>query len=218
MPPDATDDTPDRAAMPPSSGEAAALAACLARLAAGDLEARSGILELTAARLRVLAHRMLARFPNVSRWDDTDDVFQNAALRLHRALARPGGPPRSVMALAAAELRRELLDLARRYTGPLSQASHHATNVIRGAEGIAVGRYDEGAVAPDEGLDRWSAFHEAIDGLPPLLREVFDLVWYVGADQKTIAGLLGCSERTVKTRWRDAREAVRAALEAAPPV
>jgi DNA-directed RNA polymerase specialized sigma24 family protein len=80
-----------------------------------------------------------------------------------------------------------------------------------------VGRHDEQAVVPDEGLERWSLFHEAIDGLPPALREVFDLVWYVGADQKTIAGLLGCSERTVKSRWRDARVAVRAALEAAPP-
>jgi RNA polymerase sigma-70 factor (ECF subfamily) len=160
---------------------------------------------------------MLARFPNVRRWEDTDDVFQNAALRLHRALARPGGPPRSLMALAATELRRELLDLARRHAGPWSQAAHHATNVIRAAEGSAVGRHDEQAVVPDEGLDRWSLFHEAIDGLPPALREVFDLVWYVGADQKTIAGLLGCSERTVKSRWRDARMAVRAALEAAPP-
>ena len=151
------------------------------------------------------------------RWEDTDDVFQNAALRLHRALARPGGPPRSVMALAAAELRRELLDLARRYAGPWSQASHHATNVIRVAEGSAVERHDEQAVVPDEGIERWTLFHEAIDGLPPDLREVFDLVWYVGADQKTIAGLLGCSERTVKSRWRDARVAVRAALGAAPP-
>jgi RNA polymerase sigma-70 factor (ECF subfamily) len=121
------------------------------------------------------------------------------------------------MALAATELRRELLDLARRHAGPWSQAAHHATNVIRAAEGSAVGRHDEQAVVPDEGLDRWSLFHEAIDGLPPALREVFDLVWYVGADQKTIAGLLGCSERTVKSRWRDARMAVRAALEAAPP-
>jgi RNA polymerase sigma-70 factor (ECF subfamily) len=216
MPPDARDDTPDRDD-PASPAGGMALAECLARLAAGDLEARSRILELTSARLRILAHRMLARFPNVRRWEDTDDVFQNAALRLHRALARPGGPPRCVMALAATELRRELLDLARRHAGPWSQAAHHATNVIRAAEGSAVGRHDEQAVVPDEGLERWSLFHEAIDGLPPALREVFDLVWYVGADQKTIAGLLGCSERTVKSRWRDARVAVRAALEAAPP-
>jgi DNA-directed RNA polymerase specialized sigma24 family protein len=46
---------------------------------------------------------------------------------------------------------------------------------------------------------------------------VFHLVWYLGLDQKSIAKLLGCSERTVKYRWRAAREAVRAALDTAAP-
>lgn len=195
----------------------AELAACLARLAAGDLAVRDLIIELLAGRLRLLARRMLARFPNVRRWDDTDDVVQNVALRLHRALGRSGGPPRSVMALAAAELHRELLDLARRYAGPCSHASHHATNTIRGATGGAVARHDERATAPDDGLDRWSRFHEAIAGLPPCQREVFDLVWYLGADQKAAAALLGCSVRTVKSRWREARDAVRDALDGDPP-
>ena len=48
-------------------------------------------------------------------------------------------------------------------------------------------------------------------------REVFHLVWFLGADQKTIADLLDCSERTVKTRWREAREAVKAALGGRSP-
>lgn len=190
------------------------LAACLARLAAGDLAVRDRIIALLAGRLRLLARRTLARFPNVRRWDDTDDVLQNVALRLHRALGRPGGPPRSVMALAAAELHRELLDLARRYAGPLSHASHHATNTIRGA---AAARHDEQAAAPDDGLDRWTLFHDAIARLPPSQREVFDLVWYLGADQRAAADLLGCSVRTVKSRWREARDAVRHALDGAPP-
>ena len=48
-------------------------------------------------------------------------------------------------------------------------------------------------------------------------REIFQLVWYLGADQKTIASLLDISERTVKSRWREAREAVRAALGGQAP-
>jgi len=71
--------------------------------------------------------------------------------------------------------------------------------------------------AVDESLDRWTLFHEAIAALPPDLREVFHLVWYLGAKQKTIAQLLECSERTVKYRWRDAREAVRTALQGETP-
>lgn len=213
----ASDDRPEGGVASRREPEPGELAACLARLAGGDPAARGRIVELVSVRLRLLARRMLARFPNVRRWDDTDDVTQNAALRLHRALARPGGPPRSVMALAAAELRRELLDLARRYAGPRSHAAHHATNVIRAGGGTVVGRHDELAPAPDDGLERWSRFHEAIDGLPPAQREVFELVWYLGTDQRTVAETLGCSERTVKSRWREARDSVRASLESAPP-
>jgi DNA-directed RNA polymerase specialized sigma24 family protein len=55
-----------------------------------------------------------------------------------------------------------------------------------------------------------------VERLPDESREVFHLVWYLGADQKTIATLVGCSERTVKTRWREAREAIRTALDAPP--
>lgn len=198
---------------------AAAISACLDRLAAGDLSARDRILELFATRLRALASRMLDGFPQVRRWDDTDDVFQNAALRLHRALGavRPQSP-RDVMMLAAAQVRRELLDLARRHAGPQSHAAHHATNLVAAdLDPDAAPFHTARAAAPEDGLDRWSLFHAAIDGLPAESREMFHLVWYLGADQKTIARLLDVSERTVKARWRAARDAVKAALDGQRP-
>jgi RNA polymerase sigma-70 factor (ECF subfamily) len=206
------------AIMTPDDPHAATLTACLERLAAGDQSARGPILELCSARLRVLASRMLDRFPGVRRWDDTDDVFQNAALRLHRTLAevRPRSP-REVMLLAAAQVRRELLDLARRYAGPHSHAAHHATNVVaKDRDSDASAFHTDRSPAPDEGLDRWSAFHAAIADLPVEHREMFHLVWYLGVDQRTLARLLDCSPRTVKTRWREARDAVRAALDTRP--
>jgi RNA polymerase sigma-70 factor (ECF subfamily) len=207
---------------PPDETTATEIADCLERLGAGDLAARDRIIEICSGRLRLLARRMLARFPQVRRWNDTDDVFQNAALRLHRALGevRPESP-RAIMALAATQLQRELIDLARRYDGPMSFAANHATtapavpadaNVARPAPAGV-----EAATAPAESLDRWTLFHEAIAALPGELREVFQLVWYLGADQRSIARLLECSERTVKSRWREAREAVRAALDGTPP-
>jgi RNA polymerase sigma-70 factor (ECF subfamily) len=112
-------------------------------------------------------------------------------------------------------VKRELLDLARRHTGPASSAANHATNVFR-AGNAAVHHVERAADEPDD-ADRWEAFHAAIDALPPEPREVFHFVWYLGLDQKSIARLLGCSERTVKYRWRAAREAVRAALGNAVP-
>lgn len=196
------------------------LSGCLQRLAAGDLSARDSIIELCGDRLRVLAHRMLARFPNVRRWDDTDDVFQNAAMRLHRTLGQVAvDSPRSVMALAATQIHRELIDLARRYAGPSSFAANHGTNLA--APGVPAAADTPAAIAnapePPDPLERWTQFHEAIASLPAELREVFHLVWYLDADQKTIAQLLGCSDRTVKSRWRAARDAIRAALDGAAP-
>ncbi|MBM4022386.1 MAG: sigma-70 family RNA polymerase sigma factor [Planctomycetes bacterium] len=210
--------------MPLDSDDSVApeILSCLERLALGDLAARDRIIELSSRRLRLLAHRMLARFPVVRRWDDTDDVFQNAALRLHRALAdvRPESP-RGIMALAATQLHRELIDLARRHAGPMSFAANHVTNVPAAGQpsggGADVPAAVDHAATPAESLDRWTLFHEAIAALPGELREVFHLVWYLGADQRSIARLLECSERTVKSRWREAREAVRAKLDDLPP-
>jgi RNA polymerase sigma factor (sigma-70 family) len=195
------------------------LNACLDRLSAGDLAAHDTIIELCSGRLRTLASRMLSRFPNVSRWDDTDDVFQNAAMRLHRALGQMRiDSPRSIMALAATQLHRELIDLARRYSGPSSFAANHATNIqpLANSEVIRVPE-PEDVETPADVLDRWTLFHEAIEGLPEQQREIFHLVWYLGGDQKTIARLLNCSERTVKSRWREAREAVRTTLDGHSP-
>ena len=206
--------------MEPEDTDDSELASCLSRLAAGDLSARDRIIELCAGRLRSLAHRMLRRFPNVRRWDDTDDVFQNASLRLHRALGQlDSAAPRSVMALAATQLHRELIDLARKHAGPASYAANHGTNVIRRGpdRDDALLRHVDRAADAAAPLDRWEEFHAAVERLPDDSREVFQLAWYLGADQKTIASLVGCSERTVKTRWREAREAIRAALDDIPP-
>lgn len=190
-----------------------ALTACLDRLAAGDPLAGDRIIEMCSARLREMAHRMLGHFPAVRRHDDTDDVFQGAALRLHRALAQmaaSGESPRSVMALAATQIRRELVDLARRNAGASSYAANHDTNVWEsaGTERHVV----EDVAAEDEMLERWEQFHAAIAALPAAELEVFQLAWYLGADQKTIADVIGCSERTVRSHWLRAREAVKTAL------
>lgn len=194
------------------------LNACLAQLAAGDPQARDRILELCSDRFRELAHRMLSRFPKVRRHDDTDDVFQGAVMRLHRALGAMAAnreSPRSVMALAATQIHRELVDLARRNAGPTSYAANHDTNVRRVGSGD--GYFVDEITTEDEPLDRWSQFHASIAALPADQKEVFQLVWYLGADQKTIATIIGCSERTVKNYWRQARESVKSALDGGPP-
>lgn len=196
----------------------ALLAQCLKALQDGDLTARDRIVEVCGERLRHLTHKIIRRYPGVRRYDDTDDVFQGAIMRLHRALGQmavSGESPRSLMALAAVQIHRELVDLARRYAGSSSYQANHGTNVFHD-EGEARYFVDDAAVE-EEPLDRWERFHEAVEQLSPEQKEAFRLVWYLGADQKTIAAVMGCSERSVKNYWRQAREAVKVALEGERP-
>jgi len=185
---------------------------CLARIAAGDPSARDRLFELCFHRLLRISRRMIAGFPNVRRWDDTDDVFQEAAIRLDRSLRQMNlTTPRDVFAIAATQVHRVLLDLARRHAGPMSFAANHAS--VSDPADDPVDR----AAAPRVDLDRWTAFHEAVERMPARQREVFHLVWHMGCDQETVSRLTGRSIRTVKRDWRECREAIRQSLGDEPP-
>ncbi len=73
----------------------------------GDTEARNQIIDHTCERLRLLTRKMLRGYPSVRRWSETDDVLQNAMIRLHRSLAevKPESP-RQFYGLAATQIRR----------------------------------------------------------------------------------------------------------------
>jgi RNA polymerase sigma-70 factor (ECF subfamily) len=189
---------------------------CLAKLAAGDDSARTKILEVCQSRLHELAHRLLGKkFSKVRRWNDTDDVAQNAALRLYRALAETvPDSPRGLMGLVATQIHRELIDLARKHSGPMSYAANHGTNVMDGRDGpvhVVEGAAD---IGDDEEIpiERWEEFHVAVEKLPEEQREVFSLIWYLGLDQESAAKALSCSLRTVSRRWAEARESVQKAI------
>jgi RNA polymerase sigma factor (sigma-70 family) len=87
------------------------------RLQAGDEGARDDLLRYTQNRLTRLARKMLKGYPVVHRWEETDDVLQDACLRLLKALevVKPTDC-RGFFNLAATQIRRELIDLARHYT------------------------------------------------------------------------------------------------------
>jgi RNA polymerase sigma-70 factor (ECF subfamily) len=190
------------------------LAQCLSRLAAGDQKARDRILEVCNSRLRELSSRLLGKFAKVRRWDDTDDVAQNAALRLYRALgATVPESPRGLMGLMATQIQRELLDLARKHSGPMSYAQNHDTNFARdGSNGSGVFLVEEAAGQSESDeeipLERWEAFHAAVEGLPEEHREVFRCGYYVGLDQKATAKSLGLSRRTVQRKWQEAQDII----------
>jgi RNA polymerase sigma-70 factor (ECF subfamily) len=133
----------------------------LDRMRAGDAAARDELFRRVAGRLDRLAHKMLRRFPGVARWEQTGDILQRAAPRLLRALeaVRPDSM-RAFYGLAAEQMRRTLIDLARHYQGPNGPGANHATPQAGPPDHLP-----DRADTPAE-LGRWSAFHEAAAALP----------------------------------------------------
>ena len=162
----------------------------IARFQAGENSALDALIRRAEERLVLFARRMLAGFPAVRASEQTDDILQGALMRLARALRQE--TPRSVQeffGLAALQIRREVLDLAR-------------SHARRPTVGLTV---DPPAPADDpRELERWAALHEAVERLPADRREVFGMTFYHGWTQPQIAELLGVSERQVRRLWIDA--------------
>jgi RNA polymerase sigma-70 factor (ECF subfamily) len=166
---------------------------------AGDRQARDELFRHAASRLERLASKMLRGYPGVQRWCETGDVLQNALARLLRALevVRPANL-RDFFGLAAEQIRRELIDLARHYYGPQGAGAHHASK--GGSDSLA---------PPDQTHDPavlagWCEFHEQVRALPAEEREVIDLLFYQELPQAEAAALLGVAVRTVQRRWQAA--------------
>jgi RNA polymerase sigma-70 factor (ECF subfamily) len=166
----------------------------LSRFQGGDAAALDELIRRTAERLERLARKMLRGFPLVRGHEQTGDVLQNALVRLARSL-RDVRPPStaSFFSLAAEQIRRELLDLARYYRrrSPVDQL-------------LPPEAPDPPVPNTAEDLDRWQSLHEAVERLPAELREVFGLTFYHDWTQDQIAELWGVSPRQVRRLWRDA--------------
>jgi RNA polymerase sigma-70 factor (ECF subfamily) len=189
-----------------SDGTTVRLQRCLDRLRAGDQAARNELLGAASERLERLARKMLRADGRLRRREQTEDVFQSAALRLCRALQSvTPASLREFFRLAALQVRRELTDLARHHYGPPG-AARHASQLPEddpGSEGGA----RAAAVDPADGpsaLAIWSELHELAGELPEEEREAFDLVYYQGLSHAEAAALLGVSTKTIQRRWQRA--------------
>jgi RNA polymerase sigma-70 factor (ECF subfamily) len=175
----------------------------LERAGQGDAAALDELLRRSAQRLTELARRMLRGFPGVRRWADTDDVLQNALVRLVGSLrdVTPASP-REFLGLATLQIRRELIDLARHYYGPLGQGANHESRADDSRHPLAAGPADENN--EPSSLAQWREFHEQVGALPPEEREVVSLLYYQDLPQAVAAELLSVSIRTVQRRWHSA--------------
>jgi RNA polymerase sigma factor (sigma-70 family) len=181
----------------------------IARLQKGEAGAREHLLACAFDRLDLLARRMLRDFPRVARWEQASDVRQAALIRLSRALEQsPPATVRDFLRLAACQIRRELIDLARHYQGPLGMDCRGAgARVGTPPAGDSSGpRADPADTTHEPGrLAAWTELHERIEALPEQERESFELLWYQGMTRSEVAALLEVDERTVQRRWQAAR-------------
>lgn len=187
--------------------ESVRLQGCLDRLRAGDASARDDILAFACERLEQLTRRMLKGYPGVHRWEQTGDVLQNALVRLSRTLADLTPPTvLDFYRLAALQIRRELIDLARHYYGPQGAGGHHASVGGNESNPSLPPAYDRAdRTGEPTAVLAWAELHRQAELLPEDERTVFDLLWYQGLKQDEAAEILGVTTRTIKNWWRSAR-------------
>ncbi len=170
---------------------------------AGDRNAKEDLLDHACERLMSLTRKMLNNYPGIHRWEQTDDIFQNSMIRLHRALIQVRiESTRHFFNLAALQIRRELVDAARKYFGPEGLGKNHHTD-SQPSDDLG-GALHNRANEPDD-ISTWTEFHVQVDQLPPEELEVVNLLFYEGLTQEEAANVLGISFRTLKRRWQSAK-------------
>jgi len=166
----------------------------------GSAEDRHILIHHACSRLLKLTRKMLGNFRNLKRWEQTDDVFQNALIRLHRALNEVEVlDVRHFFNLAALQIRRELLDLSKHYFG--KEGCGRNLNRVMDPSHTVDGQIDHNYGEFHE----WVRFHELIEGLPEQEREILNLLFYEGFNQDEVSRFLDISLSTVKRRWLSAR-------------
>ena len=177
------------------------------RLRGGDVTARDSLLQLAEHRLMKLTRKMKRGYERLNRWEQTEDVLQNALLRLHQSLADVQiNDVAHFFRLAATQIRRELIDLSRHYHGANGLGRNHQTLHRDPDANMHQHALDPAEVSRDpHRLQAWEEFHGAIEHLPAKEREVIDYLWYHGLSHADVAQLMEVSERQVRRLWRSAK-------------
>jgi RNA polymerase sigma-70 factor (ECF subfamily) len=157
------------------------------------------LLERAAGRLRLLCATLLYKsYPRLARPPvnlEADELLGGVVAGLLRALrtTRPA-TVRQFFALACQHMRWQLNDLARRLDNQPAPAA-------LAESGVAAPPSSSDSCLTPNGRRMLSA----IEGLPEVEREVFDLVRIQGLTYAEVAEVIGASEKTVQRRLNRAR-------------
>jgi RNA polymerase sigma factor (sigma-70 family) len=175
------------------------------RMNDGDDDARDKLIAHVNKRLLKLTEVMMRNYPSLWKVEQPDDVWQEASLRLIKAL-KSVTPTSALhfMNLATLQISRELRELARHYRGRCGQKPIELTN--QQANPDREGPLENLADPTREplSLEGWADFHAFVEELPDKEREVFRLRYYYGAKRDEIAETLGIDPKSVDRRWQRA--------------
>ncbi|QDT38731.1 sigma-70 family RNA polymerase sigma factor [Stratiformator vulcanicus] len=180
----------------------------LAESRRGEPGADDKLFRLCERRLMAIVRRVKLSYDRLDRWEQTEDVFQEVAIKLFEEVrSRDYVDARHFYRSAALIVRRTMIDMARHHFGPEGAARQHQTQAAgRGGDSESRLPYEGGSEThrPDT-LAEWSDFHQLVEGLDDDSREMFDLLYYHGLTQEEAATVLDASARTVRRRWRAAK-------------
>jgi RNA polymerase sigma factor (sigma-70 family) len=185
-----------------SSDTSVALQGLIDRMLQGDDSARNELVARAFDRLRRLASKILHEdFDRLKNAHETGSILDQAMLRILRGLQKVQTlTVREFFCLSATQMRRVLLDLARR-SSPKNKRPNAGRDEDRGGS-----RETPEYEPPDSTLDpsklaMWTEFHRKVEGLPADEREVVDLHWYQGLSQAEVAKILSIQQRQVSRLW-----------------
>lgn len=165
----------------------------LEKLRNNDKDAKNAIIVQTLNRLERISRRMFHKFPALKQSEETGDILHMLVLKLDKALSTV--VPDSVagyFALVNLNLNWILKELARKTKASGVLKSNGMNDILNGVSDPYSG--------PKSNLE-WVDFFEILEKLSQENREVFDLIWLQGLDQKQAAKVLGISLRTFIRRW-----------------
>jgi RNA polymerase sigma factor (TIGR02999 family) len=158
----------------------------------GDQDALDRLVPLVYDDLRRLAHRQLGR-EGRGHTLQTTGLVHEAYLKLAGGAGVGAANRAHFLAIAARAMRQVLVDYARR------------RKAEKRGGGVVCVTLNDGDQGMDVTSDDLLALDDVLEQLEPRQRQVVELRFFGGLEEKDIAEALGVSERTVRRDWVKAR-------------
>jgi RNA polymerase sigma factor (TIGR02999 family) len=172
-----------------------AIAMLVARARDGDASAQARLIDTVYPELRRLARRYLAG-ERAGHTLQTADLVHEAWLRLFGSAAVSPRDRTHLFALMATQMRRALIDYARRRNAAKGPGA--GIRVSLTAMDAAASRPDEDLIAIDEALT-------ALEAIDPRAARVVEMRFFAGLGEEESAQAVGVSIATIKRDWTFAR-------------